>query len=289
VASPPSATASAANGASAASPRFDVVDLLDLQRRPVSRFAYCPSTEELFVSFDGDRALQQWSVPAARLVHTYPVERGFMVDALSPSPDGRLLVAGLFRVEDGASPHSEKYALLDVARHAPVSLDLGIHDDRNATIDFGASGQRFRVRTSASMGGPGSDLVYDTAGQTATAPAAEFPPKPRGRLHVVESSKATIATHGLYYTDAEGHDTLVTRNHWHDNYGLTRDGQYVVATTWDGEILAFSTATKAVVFTRKIAQQYGYLAYDEKHDRFLIADAVFNGTSTLRALVRVAP
>ena len=79
---------------------------------------------------------------------------------------------------------------------------------------------------------------------------------------------------------------MITPSHWHDNYAITRDGQYVVTTTWDGEVLAFSTAEKKVVFKQKIADQYGYLAYDDKDDRFLLGDAMYNGTTYLRALVR---
>jgi WD40 repeat protein len=267
---------------------FELVDLFDLQRRGVSRFAYCPSTEELFVSFDPGEALQRWSVPGARLLHSYPVEGGFMVDTLFPSPDGRALVLGLYRVKEGASASFEKYALLDLVGHRFVSLDLGIHDDRFVRAEFGAGGQRFRLWAGRSGGGEGRGHVYDPAGRETSAAAGDFPPQERSRLRVVESSKDTLSTHGLYYTDAEGLEHLVTQGHWHDNYALTRDGQYVVSTTWDGEVLAWSTVSKAVVFTRKIAEAYGYLAYDEKHDRFLLADATSTGTSHLRALVRAA-
>src|SRR5690349_8698579 len=138
---------------------FKVVDLFDLERRAISRFSYCKSTQELFVSFDRPRreaedVLYQWSVAKARLVSTYSLENGFMVDDLSPSPDGRRLVVALYRTDDGASAHWEKYALLDTTSHKALSGDLGIYDERRANVDFGASGERFRVTVTPAMGGP---------------------------------------------------------------------------------------------------------------------------------------
>jgi hypothetical protein len=166
--------------------------------------------------------------------------------------------------------------LLDTAKHASVAGDLGPYDDRFAEVAFGTSGERLRISTA----------VYDRTGRPSTAAPSEFPPREKGRLSVIESSPTTASTHGLYYADAGGKGHLITPDHWHDNYGLTRDGAYVVTTTWGGEILAFSTADERVVFRQKLADGYGYLAQDDEADRFLIADATSTGTSHLRALVR---
>ncbi|APR82738.1 Hypothetical protein A7982_08087 [Minicystis rosea] len=263
---------------------FEVVDLFDLLHHGVSRFAYCKSTRELFVSFSqppGEAkgkadVVYQWNVPEARLVHAYTLEKGWMADELFPSPDGRLLVVRLYRTEDRTSSHWGKHALLDTVKHQRIAGDLRPHDDRFAEVAFGTSGERLRIST----------VVYDRSGRPSTAAPSEFPPREKGKLWVIESSKSTLSTHGLYYTDAGGKDHLLTQNHWHDNYGLTRDGAYVVTTTWDGEILAFSTADEREVFRQKLANQYGYLAQDDEADRFLIADATSTGTSHLRALVR---
>ena len=274
---------------------FEVVDLLDLGRHDVSRFAYSRSTQELFVSFNdrerrqidaaGDE-LQQWSVPASKLVHTYRAEKGWQFDALSPSPDGRHLVVRLYHSAGDAAGHWAKYALMDVEKRAFVALDLGLYNDRYVEVGFAAGGQRFRLTRGPGTGSPAAQLVYDTEGRPATAGPADFPERKKGSLWVIESSKATLDTHGLYYTDATGKDHRITPHHWHDNHALTRDGRHVVTTTWGGEILAWSTAEQAVVFRKKIASQYGYLAYDETNDRFLLGDATHDGTTYLRALVR---
>jgi hypothetical protein len=290
---------------------FEVVNLFDLGRHGVSRFAYSRSTEQLFVSFDhkpsgewqeGGNSLEQWSVPEAARVHSYPVEKGWMVDDLYPSPDGRYLIVGLYHSERGSSERWEKYTLVDAVKHEVVAADLEPHDVRSVQVDFGVSGKRVRI-TGSSGGDPPRSFVYDTEGRPATADPSEFPERPRrrstsrerpfspqeapGKVWVIESFKGTTDVAGLYYTDAVGNDHMVTRNHWHENYDLTRDGQYVVSTTWDGEVVVFSTAEKQIVSRKKIAGQYGHLAYDEKNDRFLLGDVTHDGTTHLRALVRV--
>jgi len=271
---------------------FAIVDLLDFQRRNVSRFAYSRSTGALFVSFSdrgpahvdthGDE-LQEWSIVASKRVHSYRTEPGWMFDELFPSPDGRYVVAALFRASH-SSGRSEKFALLDTSNRVIRESELRPYNERHATVEFGTSGTRFRI--SFGDGPSARQLVYDTTGRPATADPSEFPPRQKGPLWVIDSTPYTTDSHGLYYTGADGEDHRVTPNHWHSNYALTGDGQYVVTTTWDGEILAWSTAEKKVVFREKIAAQYGFLAYDEASDRFLIADATSDGTTHLRALLR---
>jgi hypothetical protein len=127
-------------------------------------------------------------------------------------------------------------------------------------------------------------MVYGLDGSKSVAkPPCPSPRK--GRLSIVESSKVTIDTHGLYYAADDGESYLVVKNHWHGNYALTRDGARVATTTWDGEIVVWDTSAKREVFRKKIAAQFGYLAYDERRNRFLIGDAMYNGTTQLRALV----
>jgi hypothetical protein len=302
---PATTTPSAAASAAPAPPspplapqaQFAVVDLVDLQQRAVRVFAYCKSTQELFVAFDrpatdvaaaGD-VLYQWSTSEPRLVHTYALEKGFIVDHLFPSPDGGRLVVALFQTAEEHDVHWEKLALLDTVKHESLSPDLGLYNDRFARVEFGKSGQRIRLTGAPGVDAPRPQLVYNAEGRPATADSAEFPAETKGKLRVIESAKNTMSTHGLYYTDEGGKEYLVTQGHWNDNYDLTRDGLHVVTTTWDGEILAWSTVEKKVVFTEKIAEQYGYLAYDDRNDRFLIGDAMYNGTTHLRALVRVKP
>lgn len=269
---------------------FTVVDLLDFQRRDVSRFAYSKSTGALFVSFSdrgpdhvdthGDE-LQEWSIVASKLVHSYRTEPGWLFDELFPSPDGRYVVAAVYQTSH-SSGRWEKFALLDTMTGVIIESELRPYNERHATVEFGTSGTRFRI---SSGNGPSRQLVYDTKGQPATADPSEFPPRQKGPLWVIDSTPHTTDSHGLYYTGTDGEDHLIAPNHWNSNYALTGDGQYVVTTTWDGEILAWSTAEKKVVFRKKIATQYGFLAYDEAADRFLIADATIDGTTHLRALL----
>jgi hypothetical protein len=108
-------------------------------------------------------------------------------------------------------------------------------------------------------------------------------------LWVVPSAKSALDTHGLYYTDRGGQDHLVERDHWNDNYGITKDGRWIVTTTWDGEAVAWSTERLEPVYRHKIASAYGYLAYDERGERFLLGDATHDGTTKLRALVVPSP
>jgi hypothetical protein len=273
---------SAAAAAAAGPPTFAVIDVLDLRRRGVRNFVYSTAVDELLVSFTDDPsskdALEQWSVGQGLLLHTWSMGAGWMVDEVFAAPTGKHAVARLVRVGDTGGGPWAKYALLDTAARSVVSGDLGLHDQRNVTVHFQDTRPLFCVTA------PERSTVYGLDGRVSTA-GPPCPPVPKGKLTVIESSKVTDETHGLYYTADDGQDYLVAKAHWHGNYGLTRDGTLVVTTTWDGEILVWDTSEKREVFRKKIAEHYGYLAYDGRRNRFLIGDAMYNGTTQLRALV----
>lgn len=266
---------------------FAVVDVLDLGRKEVRSFAFNSAAQELFVSFSdrwstergtlGDD-LQQWSLSQTKLVFTYRVDPRWYVDAVTVSPDGRRAVV----VAQQAT--SVRYMLLDTEKHAVMSRDLGPHDIIERA-EFSADSRRIRIKGWSLEHGD-EEHVFDTNGRPVAKAPSDFPVRPRGDVWVIESSKGTSNTHGLYFTAPDGTDHLVTQGHWHGNYGITRDRRFVVTTTWDGDLLAWDTAEKRVAFTWKIAPSYGYLAHDELNDRFLIGDAHYQGTTKLRALVR---
>jgi len=77
-------------------PRFEIVKLFDLQHRGVAHMAFCKQTRTLLASFDSAPVLNQYSVSESRLVHSYPVDPGFIVDELHPSRDCRLVVVNLY-------------------------------------------------------------------------------------------------------------------------------------------------------------------------------------------------
>jgi len=275
--------------------QFALSNLIDLGHRDVRGFAFEPGTRQLFVSFDdrsnadvdaeGDR-LYQWDVDAKTLIHTYSIEPGWLVDDIFTSEGASRVVLRLYRPRNALGSPSTKYALMDPVKHAVVATDLGLHDDRNADVIFGRDGKRFLLSSAGTFDGLPKRLVFDEGARPVPEIPSDFssPEKPyeKPRLSVIESSKTTVQTHGLYYTDDAGARTLVTQQHWHDNFALTRDGRYLVTTTWDGELLVWSTAEKREVHREKLAAQYGHLAYDAKGDRFLLGDATHNGTTFLR-------
>ena len=168
-----------------------------------------------------------------------------------------------------------------------VAADELLGDVVGGNHELPAAGEKLlRVTATPGDGSPPRTYTFDAAGHRTTASPSMFPAARKRNVWVLESSRETIDTHGLYYTDSGGRSYLITPDHWHDNYDITNDGQFVVTTTWDGEVLVWSTEQKQAVYRKKLNPQYGYLAYDAMLDRFLLADATENGTSYLRALVR---
>lgn len=270
------------------------MNVLNFGRHSLESFSYVKTTQELFVSFEGNSPreqpqgeLQQWSLVNAKLVHSYKLGSGWSVDSLTPSLDGHYAIVSLYH---SAERVWAKVALLDVASHAFISTDLGLRNERNPEAAFDRSGRFFRLvamsdASQFDVRGTPPGLVFDLTGRHATAAGAEFPTRKRDKLWVSKSSKATVDTHGLYYTDTNGKDYLIARDVWEDNYGLTKDGKYAAITTFDGHVQVWSTEEKKFVYTRKLALQFPYLAYDEINDRFLLGDSTEESTY-LRALVR---
>jgi hypothetical protein len=273
---------------------FVLSNVVDFGHRHVRSFAFDGTSRQLFVSFDdrssaevdagGDR-LYQWDVSSNTLVHTYSLEPQWIVDEIFASEGASRLVLRLYQPRHALGSAWGKYLLVDPQKHVVVATDLGPHDDRSAEVLFGRSGKRFCLNIRRTLGEPLTRFVFDEEARPAPASSDEFLPREKPHLSVIEASKATMATTGLNYADDMGQKTLVVRNQWHSNFDLTKDGRYVVTTTWDGELVVWSTADKQTVHREKLAEQYGYLAYDAKDDRFLLGDAMYNGTTFLRQFV----
>ncbi len=295
---PPAATATTAAAASAATAAdaapFVLADLVDLRRKGVSRFGYAPATQTLFVSFsdppkmadqpppeEHSNELEQWDLTRGAMAFRYQLPSRWIADELFPSPDGKLLGGRLFGLGDGAWCRTW---LVDTAAHRVVHESPCAHPDRSTAFLFDGAGH-VAIR-STPQGSKPSLRILDASGQPATAAPGGFVDRaPCPRCSVIENAKG-VDNAGLYYTDDTGERSLVCANHWHNNFALTADGKHVVTTTWDGEILVWSTGSKRVVSRQKWTQSYGYLAHDPPRDRFLIAEVVDSGTSFLRVLKR---
>ncbi|MBI4951688.1 MAG: hypothetical protein HY908_06615 [Myxococcales bacterium] len=293
-----SAAATSAPAAPSAAPAIilSVVDVADFGRRDVRTFAYAAASGQLFVSFSdrwsteaalGD-AVYQWDLTGEpRLAHTYRLEPGWIVDRLVAAPadtPGGLVVVGQYR-SAGGSPFA-RHGLFDAERGRVVARGLEPFDERAAEVAWSPAGERVRLTRTTGPEPPGAPRAYDRTGAAVSADPAAFPARAPGRLSVVESTPVTQATRGLYYRAADGERHRITPDPWHDNFAESADGKLVATTTWDGELLAWSTEARRIVFRQKIASAYGYLAYDPRRDRFLLGDATGDGTTHLRALVR---
>lgn len=273
---------------------FELSNLLDLGHQGMRSFAFEGTSRMLFVSF-GDRSpgeidsggdrLYQWDIASNSLAFTYSLEPGWMVDGLFVREGGGRLAVRLYRPRDPVDGVWGKYILMDTVEHRVMVPDFGLHNDRGAELWFDAGGKYLCIISTDLPGQPSKRLVLDAEGKAVEGPGDVCKPRPKGKLWVIESSKATLDTHGLYLSDEEGRDVKLTEKQWHDNYAMTKDGRYVGVTTWDGEFLVFHVREKQLVWREKIAPQYGYLAYDAKGDRFLIGDAMYNGTAFLRQVV----
>jgi len=256
--------------------QFDLVKLFDFERRQVRNFTFCQATRRLYVSFtdNNDDWLYEWNVDTGKVIHRYELGKGYICDSVAISPDGKHLVVGCWPL----SPSTlQCKTLIGDNASRQITEHLASRGTRTFCPLFAADGSRFwlddRQQASDLTGRPIAGSAYVSA-----APD-------KGTAWRIESTKETSETHGLYFRDLSGKDHRLTANEWHDNYCLTKDHNFVVATTWDGEVIVWRTKDVREVFRKKIADQYGYLAYDAAKNCILLGDATNNGTTFLRALI----
>lgn len=298
----PSAVTSAAPPASVtasatATPEtYAVENLLDLKRTDISRFAYAQETNMLFATFSDpakmenepereshENELEQWDLGAGRMVFRYVLPHPWIVDELFPSPDGLLLGARLFLTGGGSGC---RVRVFDTTTHKEIVDRPCIEPNRWSTVRFTNAGDFVVSNSSRSYVAPeGAIAGFDRRGQPRQVEAKSLEPDNRCNGCDVVQNEQGRTDGGLYFTGKDGKRHLVAANHWHDNFALTNDGALLVTTTWDGEVIGWSTADSRRLFTLKWTDAYGYLAYDRKRDRFLLGDAVHDGTSFLRVLV----
>ena len=252
---------------------FTIVDVFDLGRRGVRNFTFCPATRRLYVSFmdSKDDLLYEFDVDTGEVTHTYQLGNGYMCDSVAVSPDGDHLVVGCWPF---SGSESKTLIVQTTPERTMLALEL---TDRTFWPKFSADGSFFWTRGGA----------FDLSGRPMPDVRRKKPEAQEQSAWCIWSSKTTIETHGLYYRDADGKDHHLTQNQWHDNYCITQDKEFIVATTWDGELIVWRTDDCREVFRRKLASQYGYLAYDPQRSRVLLGDATraTRGTTFLRALM----
>lgn len=264
---------------------FRVVNVLDFGRREVRTFCFCPANRHLFVSHTDkkDDLLYEWSLDDGKIVNTYRLGDGFMCDNVSASVDGRFLLVGCYPfplVEPAGVKRSDfKTILIDVKagksiREFPITGRI-----RSACFDKTST----RILVTLNNG---QATVYDLDGHVVRNFEIEgFALSRDKRVWVIESSKVTLQTHGLYLKDNKGTEHRLTDDVWGDNFRMTKDGRFIAATTWKGQLIVWRCSDGGEVFHKTMAKQSGgYLAYDGEKDRFLIGDESYNGTTFLRAL-----
>ena len=261
--------------------RFQIVRLFDLGRRDVRNFAFSPVTRQLFVSHldKKDNLFYQWDIDSGKLVHTYCLGGNFMCDNITVSPDGRYLLVGCWPF-DGSNC---KTLLID------TNEKLLVHrfefTDRIFESRFSADNRLVWMRTS---GASEKGLAFRIDGTKLVEFASEdFPRSGPPNVWRVPAAKGEKVRSGLYYRNPQGSAYLLTDRPWHDNFGLTSDGNLIAATDWDDHVSVWDTQSRELLLRAQTTQHDnggGYLAYDPKYNRFLIGDCSYNGTSWLRAL-----
>jgi WD40 repeat protein len=259
-----------------------VRDVLDLHRKCVRNFVFCPSSRRLFVSYTDDSncigMLYEWDIDSKTLVHTYPFGNDCIVDGVYVSPDGNYLLVACF-------PH-------DGNECGAFILNAKGQDRREIQFSYSVSKASFNrqgtlvlVRSVLALGdGDACSKVFDMAGrEERNCDMREFTSPGSTSIWRIESTKDTLHTHGLYYRDANGVSRRMTDNEWIDNYALTGDGANIAATTWDGELIVWRAKDQHQVLCVRLAQAYGYLAYDPDLNCVYIGDAT-GGTSWVRGV-----
>ena len=170
--------------------------------------------------------LYEWDVDSGKVIHGYKLGKGYMCDSVAASPDGKHLVVGCYPLYDSQIPMPFKTLIGDTTSKQLVE-HLASRGRRTFRPMFAADGSRFWLDDRRE--------AFDLEGAAfANSKYAAKQPE-RGTPWRIESTMDTAETYGLYYRDLSGKDHRLTSDEWHDNYCLTKDRDFVVATTWEGE------------------------------------------------------
>lgn len=254
-------------------PRFVMTQLLDFERRGVRNFTFCPKTRRLYVSFrdKDDDLLYEWDVDKRTVIYKYQLGDGYMCDSVAVSPDGSSVAVGCWPLDIGQT----ECKTVIIQTSGDRKMLLLRRTDRTFSPTFSADGTLLWTD---------HRQAFDMSGKVVPNAVYKETRVANGSPWSIECSKVTVNQEGLYYRDIDGKDHRLIKNEWHDNYAITTDGRFIASTTWDGELVVWSTQTITEIYRQKIAAGYGYLCYDPLMNRFLLGDATDKGTTFLRAL-----
>lgn len=260
---------------------FTLVDVLNFERRNAAAVLFCKATRQLFIGFSDkqDDACYQWDLDTGKCVYAFHAGDGFRQVAEAVSPDGNYLIVTRY-----TSQVTDWRTLIVSVEKLSVVAELG---------DLGAI---FEVRFSSDCkkvwlrcGAKNVPSVFQLDG----TPVEDFSVNDfleinTGQLWDVAPAKSREVKPGLFFKDSSGVSHLLATNYWHKNYGLTKDGKLIVASNWNDELVVWDAGSAQEIVRQRITNHHnggGYVIYDETTDRFLIADASYQGTTHLRALV----
>lgn len=255
-------------------PLFKIEEILDLGYKESRVFIVDDKSRKLYVSFGANKndILYVWDIDKRLLIDKYHVGKDYWVDRASLSSSGSHLFIGCYSMRNVFEKDRYKTLLFDTTgKRDPININF---NKRSFTQEFNKEGTIFWPDQS-------TNKAYDLNGNWVEDAIRED--------KIIENRsfwETQTRTEGckLHFRDIHGKDHFITDNFWHKNRCITKDNKYIVVITWDGELIIWETSNYKRIYYYKLADQYGYIAYDSKLNRVLISDAVYNGTTYLRAL-----
>ena len=260
---------------------FKQVKLFDLKKDGVYVFTFCPSSRDLFVSFneEASQVIYRWNADTGRKLDSYTFPPKYRCDQAVFSADGKMLVLVAYDMLHDALHTADKVRLIDV-QSGKLIKEL-IYDGTPARVQFSRDGKFIITRKYTYE--PGGELVYDMLGNLVNVVDFEaFNPIEKSIVWEIPNSKGGPPS-GLFCRDLEGKEHRLLDTQPYD-YAVSADQRYVACATFGGKLMIWQTVDSKLVFESQIGNRPFHISYDSKKARFLFADGDADKMTWLQAI-----
>jgi WD40 repeat protein len=268
-------------------PVFKIVRLFDLKKNGAYVFTFCPTSRELFVSFDEESSqiVYRWNVDTGRKLDSYKFPKKYRCDQAVVSPDGKVLVLVAYDMLHDALHKADKVRLIDV-RSGKVIKEL-IYDGTPARVQFSRDGKSIVTRKYTHD--KGGELVYDINGnEQKFFDLKAFDPIEAPVVWEIQNSKRGPRP-GIFCRDSQGMQQRLypdADTYWSDvgGYVISADNRYVACSTDKGKLKIWRISDANLVFDSQVWERSFPVSCDSKTGRFLFANADFDKLTWLQAV-----
>lgn len=268
-------------------PALKRVELLHLNGNGAFVFTLCPTSRDLFLSFDSEnnRIVHRWNLDTGRKMNSYSLPKKYRCEAAIVSPDGRVLVMVGYDMLHDALHSTNKVRLVDV-QQGKLIKDLN-YDITPARVQFSKDGKLILTRQYTEE--HGGEHVYDLTGKEhRNIDLKLFDEIEKPTVWEISNRKGGPRP-GLFYRDPAGNDLRLypgPDTYWSDvfRYVVSPDGRFVACSTDTGRLKIWCLPKAKLVFEAQVGKGPFGLMYDPKNQRFLFTEESPDKTTRVKAV-----